>query len=57
MAEKQMTFDELSRELSTYVLDQFITEGGKGFRSAVRYTMVAAIQWKEEQLKREKEKK
>jgi hypothetical protein len=41
-------------EYAGYLLQEFVTEGGKGLRAALWSAMVAAIQWKEEQIQNKK---
>ena len=55
MAKREETllerYPDLSRlrdEYAGYVMQEFVSDGGKGLKSALWAAMVAAIQWKEE---------
>ena len=50
------SFETLVREYSGYALEQFVTEGGKGLRSAIWAAMASAIQWDRENRESEKDK-
>jgi hypothetical protein len=56
MANKPKRLQDLCDEYTGYLLSQFVTEGGKGLRSALFDAMVSAIQWRDEQKKHEAEK-
>lgn len=40
------TYEELIDYASSYILKQFISEGGKGFRNAVGLMLNLAVDWR-----------
>jgi hypothetical protein len=55
MAKREETLLDRHRDLGSlrdeyagYIMQEFVSEGGKGMKSALWAAMVAAIQWKEE---------